>query len=104
VSIEDDLADLVRAAVRAEVEPLRAALLDRTAGSADAVTLAEAARRLDVAPRTVARWAAEPDDGGGPLIRTVKVGGARRVPTSEIDRLLAGQAEPPTPDAPRDAT
>jgi hypothetical protein len=95
VSIEDDLADIVRAAVRAEVEPLRAALLDRPAASADAVSLDEAARRLGLSKRTLARRAKEPEHEGDPppQVRTVLIGGRRLVPTSEIERLLAVQAD-----------
>lgn len=89
MSWEQDLAELVRNAVRAELEPLRN-LLERPTPPSDAVSMAEAALRLGVSKRTLARWLKEDDDNGAPpRVRTVHIGGRRLVPTSELERLLA---------------
>ncbi len=52
---------------------------------------AEAAMHLNVSPKTVSRWAKE-----GKVRHIVTLGGHRRFPRSEIERLVRRQAGPDT--------
>jgi excisionase family DNA binding protein len=85
-TIEESIADAVRAAVREELEPVRAELARfRAREEEEGVTEEDAARRLSVSVKTVQRWCRAGKLEGR------KVGGARRVLLSSV---LAHAGEP----------
>jgi excisionase family DNA binding protein len=79
VTLDETIASTVEAAVARAVEPLRRELVAlRHAQDAGAMTVAEAARRLGVSPRTVQRQVAA---GKLPAIR---LGRSVRIPSDAV--------------------
>jgi excisionase family DNA binding protein len=82
-------------AVRAELEALRLLVSSLVGGLKSteprAVTLKDAAAALGCSPRHIARMI-----GRGELV-TIDVGGARRIPMRELERITSTPVAPPLP-------
>lgn len=81
---EDILAATVRQAVAEAVEPLRREIAALRTDKDGAVTIAEAARRLNLSPRTISRHIARGE------IQTILVGRSRRVVLASLQPTSRG--------------
>lgn len=73
MSLDRAIAEALRPVIREELEALRRELAQLRPEHGQVVSVAEAARRLSVSPRTVQRMLARGE------LASVKLGGARRV-------------------------